>query len=59
MEVPLKRVFIAFNSPQRRPRAILATTAPPSGTYVAMVPGLWRVSGIREGKGALRGYTRY
>ena len=60
MEMQLKRVFFAYNSPQRGLQGpFLATTAPPSGTYVAMIPGLWRVSGTREGKGALRGYKRY
>ena len=61
MEMPLKRVFFAFNSPQRRPRALPGHH---SATirhlqYVAMVPGLRRVSGIRGDKGALRGYKRY
>jgi len=59
MEMPLKRVFSPLTAHSGGQGPFLATIAPPSGTYVAMVPGLWRVSGIKEGKGALRGYKRY
>ena len=56
--MPLKRMFLPVTAHSGGQGLFLATTAPPPGTYRAMVPGLWRVSGIREGKWALRGYKR-
>jgi hypothetical protein len=56
--MPLKRMFLPVTAHSGGQGLFLATTAPPPGTYRAMVPGLWRVSGIREGKWALRSYKR-
>ena len=59
MEMPLNACFSPLTAHSGGQGPFLATIALPLGTYVAMVPGLWRVYGIREGKGAPRGYKRY
>ena len=55
MEIPLKRVFFAFNSPQRRPRALpghhSATTRHLRGHGTGVVAGVWHKGGQRGASG--------
>ena len=54
MEMPLKRVF---NSPQRRLRALPGHHSATIRHLRGHDTGVMAVSGIRVGKGALRGYS--
>jgi hypothetical protein len=51
MEIPLNACFSPLTAHSGGQGPFLATKAPPLGTYVAMVPGLWRVYGIRGASG--------